>query len=193
MKCPRCNKNDAVKIQFKDDFSICPDCFEKMRREAIAPHIENRMKHVGVPSRYLGAWLTDFPKLDLDIDKPYFIIGPVDTGKTHLLAALVKEQLLKQKRCIWIKAPMFFADVRESPDRGAKLLKQITAIPYLFIDDLGAERLTDWVFECWYRIIDYRYSEQKYTSVTLNKVDNLDERLFRRLRDMTTLLEMNDD
>jgi len=193
MKCPICNKNDAIKVQFKDDYHICPSCFEKRRRESIAPHIQNRMKNVGVPSRYLGAWLTDFPKLDLDIDKPYFIIGPVDTGKTHLLAALVKEHLFLSRHCAWIKAPMFFADVRESPDRGSKLLKQISNVPYLFIDDLGAERLTDWVFECWYRIIDYRYSEEKYTSVTLNKVDNLDERLFRRLRDMTTLLELNND
>ena len=190
MKCPVCGKNDAIKIQFRNDYHICRECFEKRRRQAIAPHIEERMKKVGVPLRYRDAWITDFPSLTLDINQPYFIIGPVDTGKTHLLAALLKEHLFLQQRCIWIKAPMFFASVRDSLNQGDHLMKQICNTPYLFIDDLGAERITDWVFECWYRIIDYRYSENKYTSVTLNKIDNLDERLFRRLRDMTQLLEL---
>jgi DNA replication protein DnaC len=38
----------------------------------------------------------------------------------------------------------------------------------LIIDDLGAEKLTDYVIQAWYSIIDYRYSNMLPTVITSN-------------------------
>lgn len=187
MKCPKCRKNDAVEVE--GDFHYCYSCQEKMYLSEMKTQIRDRMKAVGVPLRYLDAKLSDFDE-EYPADKGLLLLGPVDTGKTHLLAALCRNKLLTGHKCMFIKAPMFFAELRENLDNSHKLIRLACTVEHLFIDDLGAEKTTEFVFDTWYRILDHRYSEMMYTSVTLNTVNTLDDRIFRRLRDSMNLVEM---
>ncbi len=185
-KCPKCGR-DTLSVDY-----LCERCRTRSIFDALLEQIEKRMKVSGVPPRYLHASLSDF-KEEYDTEAGLFIMGPVGCGKTHLLAALCRNHLLKACKCYFINAPLFFADLKANLDKSHDKIKFVSEVPYLFIDDIGAERVTDYVFEIWYRILEARYSNMLYTSVTLNSVDTLDERLFRRLRDSTKLVEMEEN
>ena len=185
-RCPKCGKPTV-----SEDY-LCADCCNVNIFDALLEQIEKRMKASGIPPRYLHASLVDFQE-EYDTEIGLFIMGPVGCGKTHLLAALCRNHLLKAHKCRFINAPLFFAELKADLDKSHDKIKYVSEVPYLFIDDIGAERVTDYIFEIWYRILETRYSNMLYTSVTLNSVDTLDERLFRRLRDSTKLIEMEEN
>ena len=61
----------------------------KFRRE----NIETLLTRVGVPKRYLGCSLRNYQG-KIPGFRPAFITGPPGTGKTHLAAAFLREDLL---------------------------------------------------------------------------------------------------
>ena len=65
----------------------------------------------------------------------------------------------------------------------------------LVFDDLGAEKLTDWVEEQFYLLLDYRYRHRLpvFASSNYRKealAQRLDRRVMDRLREMCVLLEV---
>jgi DNA replication protein DnaC len=186
MKCPECGKKNAL---YSDgEWHICSDCFDKINLAEIEKTIEKRMFVCGVPKRFLSAKLSDFKK-QYRTDKGLFILGPVDTGKTHLLSALCRNKILNRQSCFFVNAPEFTAILKNNLAVSHQLIDKARFCKNLFIDDLGVEQSSDFVFEVWYRIINHRYNEMSYTSVSMNTINSLDQRLFRRLRDSTELIE----
>ena len=70
---------------------------------------------------------------------------------------------------------------------------------YLVLDDLGAEKTTDWTFQSLYAIINYRYEYLKSTIITSNfDIDALaeklgDDRIPSRIYSMCYLYEMENE
>lgn len=65
----------------------------------------------------------------------------------------------------------------------------------LFVDDLEIMRMSDWLYEEVYRIIDYRYAQNLPTVVATNLGpgelhQHFGDRIVRRLRDMTEPFEL---
>lgn len=188
MSCPIC-KGPSVFSKNRKEWDICPSCVEGRVREGISD-ISERLSFVGVPSRYLNARLQDFKNHRFkNKRKGYLVIGPAGTGKTHLLAALAFECVSLGKPSLFYSASSLLFALREDLVRGNTLLSRVCAIPHLFLDDLGTEKQTEWVYETWFRLVDYRYSHSMHLSVTMNSISNIDERLFRRISEMTTLVE----
>ena len=58
--------------------------------------------------------------------------------------------------------------------------------PLLILDDLGAEKDTEWVREQLYRVVNHRYFEKLPMVITTNEgVTGLDPRIASRIRDET--------
>src|ERR1700735_2196692 len=51
------------------------------------------------------------------------------------------------------------------------LLDRLTAVDLLHIDDVGAERSTDWVLEELYSIVNARYEDRRSMVITTNILD----------------------
>jgi DNA replication protein DnaC len=96
----------------------------------------------------------------------------------------------------FIKTAKFFEEMRQQfnnptpewPER----LKMIETVPLLIIDDIGAERPSDWVRERLLTIIDERYSNNLSTIYTSNcnkqqMMENLHERVYDRIKDARAL------
>ena len=85
----------------------------------------------------------------------------------------------------------------ENNDSGGSrcFMDRIKRCNALILDDLGAEKSSDWVQEKLFEIIDYRYNENLPLIITTNCVPNelkekVGHRSFDRLREMCALVSM---
>lgn len=106
-------------------------------------------------------------------------IGPPGTGKTHLVYAILHAILPRVKTAICASVPDLMdmlrppAKAREEERRAAEQLVQermqaLKTSEFVILDDLGAERDSEWVTERLYMIINHRYNEQLPTLFTSN-------------------------
>ncbi|MCP4540408.1 MAG: ATP-binding protein [Chloroflexi bacterium] len=83
---------------------------------------------------------------------------------------------------IFATAPELLAMVRQGFDdgRAESLIHLCERVPWLVVDDLGAERLNDWAAEVMFRIFNARYSTCIPTLVVSNVCPNdISERRLR--------------
>jgi DNA replication protein DnaC len=129
----------------------------------------------------------------LDAGRGLWFMGPVGTGKTTL-AMLVSKAALKAGRSVAIYSlPRLLNEIRDThrAERShVDLLDRLTAVDLLHIDDVGAERTTDWVLEELYSIVNGRYEDQRSVVITTNILDRealceqITERTVSRLTEM---------
>jgi len=129
----------------------------------------------------------------LDAGRGLWFMGPVGTGKTTL-AMLVAKSALKAGRSVAIYSlPRLLNEIREThrADRShVDLLDRLTAVDLLHVDDVGAERTTDWVLEELYSIVNARYEDERSVVITTNILDRealceqISERTVSRLTEM---------
>jgi len=102
-----------------------------------------------------------------------WFMGPNGTGKTTL-AMLVAKEALKRNRTVGIYSlPRLLAEIRETFERDTQrsytdLISRLSSVELLQIDDVGAEKTSEWVLEQLYAIINTRYEEQRSIVITTN-------------------------
>ena len=111
---------------------------------------------------------------NLDAGRGLWLMGDTGTGKTTL-AMLISKQVLAAGRAVAIYSlPKLLARIRRTYDAepGGEsylaLFEQLTSVDLLHIDDLGAEKRSDWVLEQLYALINERYEAQRSILVTTN-------------------------
>lgn len=134
---------------------------------------------------------------DTAMHQNLLLIGPVGTGKTGLLSALLHEVAARwaasphnTHRIAFTSGPDLMAALRAGFDDDTyhEQLYRVMSIRLLAIDDLGAERPTEWVQEQLFTIINHRYEHQLATWITSNY--GLDEMVTRiGVRVMDRLVE----
>jgi DNA replication protein DnaC len=132
----------------------------------------------------------------LDAGRGLWFMGPVGTGKTTL-AMLVAKSALRAGRTVAIYSlPRLLNDIRDThrAERShTELLDRLAAVDLLHIDDVGAERTTDWVLEELYSIVNSRYEDERSVVITTNIMDR--EALCQQITERTVsrLTEMCDE
>jgi DNA replication protein DnaC len=146
----------------------------------------------GIPKRFRGVSLERKPICDM----PPYVLGPVrafcsriddrlgagrglwfhgdvGTGKTSL-AMLVARQALEAGRTTAIySVPLLLSTIRRTYDEGAEdsymsLFRRLCSVDLLVLDDLGAERGTEWVLEQLYALVNERWQDERSIVVTTN-------------------------
>ena len=71
---------------------------------------------------------------------------------------------------LFASVPDLMADIRASFASGgtSERVQAVKETPFLVLDDLGAEKMTEWVGEQLFCIVNHRYNEQLPTVVTSN-------------------------
>jgi DNA replication protein DnaC len=137
---------------------------------------------------------------NLDAGRGLWFFGDVGTGKTTL-AMLVSRAALELGRSVAIYSlPRLLAEIRKTFETGAEgtyveFLDRLAAVDLLHVDDVGAEKTSDWVLEQLYAIVNARYEEERSIVVTTNLerdelVEQVRERTVSRLEEMCTLVPL---
>jgi DNA replication protein DnaC len=117
-------------------------------------------------------WLLDEEEDRCWDNRNLVISGSVGAGKTSLawscLRAVVEHSPYEDVRFVNVR--QLLADIRRSfsAGNGSDPTEGLVAADLLVLDDLGAERRTDWALETLATIIDGRYLAERSTVVTSN-------------------------
>jgi DNA replication protein DnaC len=102
------------------------------------------------------------------------LVGPNGTGKTTL-AMLISKAALEAGRSVAIYSlPKLLARIRRTYDSEPggdsylSFFERLTSVDLLHIDDLGAEKRSDWVLEQLYALVNERYETQRSVLFTTN-------------------------
>jgi DNA replication protein DnaC len=183
-------------------FSYCPRC-EEERLEAEAAEktraLQARLTH-DIPPHYRDADLRQFdPAVIAPVlkwaEEPtgfLYVTGKVGAGKTHLACA-VKKKLNAAGRgsSLVFSADMFLALYKSfNSKKNAEADEEAIIKKYApdsggdiaIFDDVGAQKVSDYTTDVWYKIIDRRYRNNYPTMFTTNlSPEELDRRLGDRI------------
>lgn len=127
-----------------------------------------------------------------------WLFGDTGTGKTTL-AMLVSKAALEAGRSVAVYSlPKLLARIRRTyeaepgGDSYLAFFERLTSVDLLHIDDLGAEKRSDWVLEQLYALINERYETERAVLITTNLPhDELEDQIGRRT--VSRLTEMCDE
>jgi DNA replication protein DnaC len=156
-----------------------------------------------VPTRFLDV---DVESIDEDIwnlcvegKGGLFLHGPPGTGKTHLAIALLKDHG-RMEYGSFVTVASLLMELRDSFRDGAErsekgIIEHYSNVQLLVLDDLGAEKTSEFALQSLYIIIDKRYSEMRSTIITSNlTVDEIAEkvgdRIASRIAGMCRVIEL---
>lgn len=160
--------------------------FDRPPVTGMDPHVVNAVR------RYVA-------ELDANLDtgRGLWFMGDVGTGKTTL-AMLVSKTALERRRTVAIySVPRLLSELRKTFGEDSEvsylnLIDSLTSVDLLHLDDVGAEKSSEWVLEQLYAIVNARYEEQKAVVITTNlQPDALSEQITERTT--SRLMEMCGD
>lgn len=121
-----------------------------------------------------------------------YICGSPGTGKTFLAAIMAQEFLKQGKSVIFGEVPILLDQLKATFNDNSKatleeLMKTLSEVDVLVMDDLGTETPTDWAVERLFSIVNARYNAQKTMIVTSNYTpDELERRLNAKTKNHNT-------
>jgi DNA replication protein DnaC len=113
---------------------------------------------------------------NLDGGRGVWFDGPVGTGKTSLAILVAKAAKDAGRSYAVYPVPRLLAEIKRTFDRDASdtylgIFRRLCTVDVLVLDDLGAEKQTEWVLEQLYSIINERWQDRRSIVVTTNIPD----------------------
>jgi len=193
MSCPLCD-DTGWKPEDGDAGSrrvVRCDCWrENIGRERLASaHIPKRYQHctLGNFTSYNESLqravvqarrvADSFP----DVSRGLFLEGQPGVGKTHLAVAVLKQAIQTTgARGLFYDTRDLLRVIRSTYDPATRtteldVLRPVMTAELLVLDDLGAEKTSEWVDETMNLIVNTRYNERRLTVFTSNYPDIPDD------------------
>jgi len=162
------------------------DCRLKQKSEAMlaAARIPKRYEHCELsnfefegPHRYLASarmaackFVEEYPLENSGL----LLIGSIGVGKTHLAAGIIKELILsKGIACLFYDYRELLKEIQNSYNHSVKateleVLRPVFETEVLVLDELGAVKPTEWVWDTVSLILNTRYNDNRTTIITTN-------------------------
>lgn len=197
--CPNCNGNNrdcgktifSVTIENGNLVTHSEPC-QKAREAALKFQIDKLIERAHIPPRFRHLRATDYSASDRNADaidaaetaildgRSLYIFGDVGTGKTMLACVIAIEMAHRLKPCKFVNLPDLLESLREfnqknnttdAQNREDKL-RTAYETKCLIVDDLGAEKPSDWTNEILFKIFNRRYNDCSQSIVTSNLPPN---------------------
>ena len=141
---------------------------------------------------------------NLESGRGLWFDGPVGTGKTSLAILVAKAAKDAGRSYAVYPVPRLLAEIKRTFDRDASdtylgFFRRLCTVDVLVLDDLGAEKQTEWVLEQLYSIVNERWQDRRSIVVTTNIPDadpdapgRMLQASARELREATTRVDGRD-
>ncbi len=208
--CPFGRCDGSGYILGEDNTAIQCECLEPRLAKARASGINSVL-----PKRYRGVSFDRPPVTDINPDavrvvrdwvngmdrnldqgSGLWLMGDTGTGKTTL-AMLVSKEALRRNRTVAIYSmPKLLARIRATYGAEAgeesyvEFFERLCEVDLLHLDDLGAEKQTEWVLEQLYALVNERYEREKSIVATTNLTDQQELEQQIGSRTVSRLVEM---
>jgi DNA replication protein DnaC len=132
-------------------------------------------------------------------DRSYFFYGDAGSGKTFTAIEILKMLWKNRQVGRFISYPEFIYSVQTNYEENAERVDEIKKYSGLLIlDDFGAEKMTDFVRQISYLIINFREQNRLQTIITsnftLDEIDKyIDRRISSRIAGMCEIVRMSGD
>ena len=134
---------------------------------------DKRLKSVIEARTFAGRFVEEYP-----VDKTGLLfVGSVGVGKTHLAVGIIKD-LIREKgiHCLFCDYRELLKSIQNSYNPSVQatemeILRPVFDAEVLVLDELGAVRSTEWVFDTVNYLLNSRYNDNKTTIITTNFPD----------------------
>jgi DNA replication protein DnaC len=187
--CAICDNTGWKTIEEKGEWRAVPcDCRLRSRTQRLLEQarIPRRYEHcelcnfdhdgpqASLATAYLAAqrFVAEYP-----MDRTGLLfLGPVGVGKTHLVVAIVKELVKKGTPCLFYDYRELLKEIQNSYNPSVnttemEVLRPIFEAEVLVLDELGAVKPTEWVWDTVSHILNTRYNDKRTTLITTNFKD----------------------
>jgi DNA replication protein DnaC len=152
-----------------------------------------------IPKRYehceLSNFTTDFPGADRSValaqisasrfvqefdprdGRGLLLVGGIGTGKTHLAVGILKELIVARgSACLFCDYRELLKQIQNSYNDSVKatelqVLRPVFDADVLLLDELGAVKPSEWVWDTVSLILNTRYNDNRTTIITTNFAD----------------------
>src|SRR5438067_570974 len=106
------------------------------------------------------------------------LIGSIGVGKTHVAVGIIKELILKKGiACLFYDYRELLKQIQNSYNESVKateleVLRPVFDTEVLVLDELGAVKPTEWVWDTVSLILNTRYNDNRTTIITTNYPDD---------------------
>ena len=225
--CGKCHTRKQTAIELFGEMKIAP-CICKCRADELKAEEEARkqrehfdrvmrMRTVGFPEKAMSTWtfanddgsnpkmsnamrkfVDNFPTFQKE-GKGLLLFGTVGTGKTFLAACVANALIDMGIPCLVTNFARIANEVQGMFEGKQEYYDNLNKFPLLVIDDLSAERKTEYMQEIVFNVIDARYRANLPLIVTTNLTreellhpsDLTYQRIFSRLFEMCTPIEVS--
>jgi DNA replication protein DnaC len=181
--------------------ALIPSRYRNCTLETFRPYNESLRQAVDRARRFVE----EFPA----IDRGLLLLGLAGVGKTHIAVGTLKEVVRKTAAtALFYDTRDLLRTIRSTYDPVVRasevsVLRPVMDAELLVLDDLGAERPTDWVEETMNLIVNTRYNGRRATIFTSNYLDipEIDDpnsllsrigfRMRSRLHEMCSIVEID--
>ena len=190
--CPLCNDIGMRLIERPDGSRVATDCTCRLARRA-----DRMIERARIPQRHAHCLLenyeTAFASADrslamalmqarafvkafpLETDgKGLLLVGTPGLGKTHLAVGILKALIAERSADgLFVDYRDLLKQVQNSYNSNVsvtelEVLRPVFTAEVLVLDDLGASKPTDWVFDTVAHILNSRYNDRLTTIITTN-------------------------
>lgn len=165
------------------------ECVRRMQGERLleAARIPRRYRHCELsnfehegPFRSLASahmaalrFVQEFPLESAGL----LLTGPIGSGKTHLAVGIAKELIAqKSTACLFYDYRELLKEIQNSYNDSVQVtemevLRPVFQAEVLVLDELGAAKPTEWVWDTVSHILNTRYNDKRTTIITTNYQD----------------------